>query len=463
MCNVYLKNQTGGSLFLTGVNGSSWSGVVLNIEIKDQETTLVGDLQDRTSVGDNWGWLFVSYQSVYQAPTNEPALQLYVLVGYYDGITDYAVQYFDGGKNQDGNTIAQTKAELGPGKDSVTLTVGQVFDPWMNRIDDDLKLHQITIPGTHDSATLGLDIGSECQSSTLLEQLIWGIRYFDIRVDASVGGLRVVHGGVHGSGNTNLYLKDVAQVFCDFLTGKSGFLSTDETIIMQLKADRGSETGMHAQVLDILRGVFANHLDKLYLEPIRSNAGYIPPISALRGKMVLLRRYEYDMPNDPGETNPDAATPVTYFASGTVYNAWSKNPGGTSWNDKFDTDNFIWPSNDDNKSYFHGQLIDYRNRHGLSFVIQDKYEDYGSYQDKAVLVEQYLDAVSSGESPDSWFINFSSCSFPEYSNETINPIMETYFENHSKPTNALSYGTLLMDFVNPSLVRYVIAINFDKP
>jgi hypothetical protein len=456
MCKVYLDNQTGGSLWTRGANGTSWKGLSINVEIPDKATVLLGELENRSSVGDNWGWIYIGHQSNYQT-THNPPLQLYVLLGYYSGIKDYCVQYYDGGSNTSGETIPHTKAELGTGGDSVILTVGHVFDPWTSRLGDDLKLHQITIPGTHDSGTKGLAVGTECQSSTINEQLIWGIRYFDIRVDSSTSGLRIVHGDSHGSGNTNLYLKDVAEMFCDFLTGKSGFPSTQETVIMQLKSDRGSQSGMHQKVLDILNAAFAGHLDRLYLNPIRLNLGPIPTLENLRGKLVLLRRYDYSQ-----EDASDAGTAVRAFASGLVYNNWSNNHGGQSWESVFTANEFIWPNANDNKSYF-GSLIDYRNRHGLSFIIQDKYEGYGSYQDKADLVKGYLNYVSQGDSPDSWFINFASCSFPEISYKTVNPELEAYFQSHSKPGNGLSYGTIMMDFVDAKLIRDIIASNFDNP
>lgn len=49
------------------------------------------------------------------------------------------------------------------------------------------KITSLTIPGTHDSATMNADANavSRTQSLTVAEQLYAGVRYFDIRLKMS--------------------------------------------------------------------------------------------------------------------------------------------------------------------------------------------------------------------------------------------------------------------------------------
>jgi curved DNA-binding protein CbpA len=71
---------------------------------------------------------------------------------------------------------------------------------WMEQLDDDLLLHDLSIPGTHDSAALkGFTHFpvSETQSKTIRMQLDSGIRYLDLRVkrkDNGSGELAMWHG-----------------------------------------------------------------------------------------------------------------------------------------------------------------------------------------------------------------------------------------------------------------------------
>lgn len=463
MVNVYLNNQTDKPVFVTGFKGTDWGQSVIHNGVAPKGFAKVGAMTDATGTSTpHWGWIYIGFD------VGRPSLQLYVATGV-SGVYDYAVQYYDRGLNRNGDTIAQTKVEKT--KDGVTFTVSFVpasisFDPWMSRIPADRLLHQITIPGTHDSGTRGLAYPSETQTATIEEQLMMGIRFFDIRVDSSSNALRVVHGSAHGSGNTDLYFTDVAEMFSDFLSGKQRLQSTEETVIMQVKNDRGGTSGLHDEIVKQLKKAFKGEEDRLYLKPIRlafnqnsPTFGTIPSIGDLRGKLVLLRRYDYDKEDDL-----EAGTPVKYFASGSVYNNWTSNPGSSDWLSCFNQDNFEWPNSDDNISHF-GSLIDYRNRHGLSFVIQDQYQksDYGTFAEKyQKFVKKYLNKASQGMSPDSWFLNFSSCAPPDNYAEEINEKLAEYFKEPPTPRPGCGFGTIVMDFAEPDLVRSIIASNFNQ-
>ena len=57
---------------------------------------------------------------------------------------------------------------------------------WMSLLDENLRLNQVSIPGTHDSGTHYVafikSIHAKTQSLNIKEQLEHGIRYLDIRL-----------------------------------------------------------------------------------------------------------------------------------------------------------------------------------------------------------------------------------------------------------------------------------------
>ena len=58
---------------------------------------------------------------------------------------------------------------------------------WISSVDEELKLYHMSIPGTHDSGTSSVvKLAANCQNFDVKQQLLSGIRVFDIRVDAQM-------------------------------------------------------------------------------------------------------------------------------------------------------------------------------------------------------------------------------------------------------------------------------------
>ncbi|XP_031644674.1 EH domain-binding protein 1-like protein 1 [Oncorhynchus kisutch] len=70
--------------------------------------------------------------------------------------------------------------------DDSTLNENSYKEKWMESIPDDKLLSAVTIPGAHESLTLYGGPLIQCQAWTLENQLKAGLRYFDIRVEASM-------------------------------------------------------------------------------------------------------------------------------------------------------------------------------------------------------------------------------------------------------------------------------------
>ena len=91
---------------------------------------------------------------------------------------------------------------------------------WMGYLKDSIDIRQLSIPGTHDSAASKLicpfyklwwaNFMCQCQSWPIEDQLLSGIRYFDLRPS---GNGKIYH----GAHPTNYDLREVFHIFKNFL------------------------------------------------------------------------------------------------------------------------------------------------------------------------------------------------------------------------------------------------------
>jgi hypothetical protein len=102
---------------------------------------------------------------------------------------------------------------------------------WMGELPADLRLSDLSIPGTHE--TMSRDAGfwgvAQCQTLGLARQLEAGIRAFDIRLRHDRDSLFVYHGIINENAK---FGSDVLEVFKDFLAAH-----TNETIIVRVQKD----------------------------------------------------------------------------------------------------------------------------------------------------------------------------------------------------------------------------------
>ena len=51
---------------------------------------------------------------------------------------------------------------------------------WLNEVNDDLLITELSIPGTHDSGAMHsfLDVAGKCQDLTIRKQLAIGVRFW---------------------------------------------------------------------------------------------------------------------------------------------------------------------------------------------------------------------------------------------------------------------------------------------
>lgn len=115
--------------------------------------------------------------------------------------------------------------------DSVELSDAQkqFYSTWLSNIEDPTPIKSIALLGSHDSGTSEMSsvvkAMSMTQSLTIGEQLLYGTRYFDIRVNKkSDGSLNIFHGVDTSGGNFLPIINDIV----DFIAANpSEFLVLD--------------------------------------------------------------------------------------------------------------------------------------------------------------------------------------------------------------------------------------------
>ena len=159
---------------------------------------------------------------------------------------------------------------------------GSDAPPWMAAQDDATSLAALSIPGTHDTGARfepapGL---AKTQELTIREQLDAGVRYLDIRCRHFEDGFLIYHGSI-----------DQNQSYDEVLATLDAFLDAHptETIIASVKEESlpQGNTRTFAATFD----------DYLFRDPARWYTGdRVPALGDVRGKIVLLRRFDTPHP-----------------------------------------------------------------------------------------------------------------------------------------------------------------------
>lgn len=163
---------------------------------------------------------------------------------------------------------------------------------WMANIEDNTKVEDISIPGTHDSGTEKADLTgvAHCQNFSIAQQLEDGIRFLDIRLNQS---FQIYHGWV----SCRIDFGQVVSWCKDFLERNAG-----DTIFISIKAEC---TQWSNKMNNQLKKYIDSYPELFYTLPVLPDR-----LGAVRGKIVLLKR---DAPCDYGipfyvKDNTSAAT-----------------------------------------------------------------------------------------------------------------------------------------------------------
>ena len=156
------------------------------------------------------------------------------------------------------------------------------FEQWMKEIPDNIKISELTIPGTHDScsykiAGLGklVSFAAKTQSWNLEEQMKAGLRYFDIRLRSYNNTLHCFHGPV-----------DLGQNFDNILKIASSFLNKNksEGLIMQIVSEYEDKNCSKS-----LEQMYQEYIEGYRNITMEYNNTTIPTMGEIRGKLFFIK------------------------------------------------------------------------------------------------------------------------------------------------------------------------------
>ncbi|MCW2488738.1 phosphatidylinositol-specific phospholipase C [Candidatus Symbiopectobacterium sp. NZEC127] len=147
------------------------------------------------------------------------------------------------------------------------------YNSWMGGIDGTRLISRLSIPGTHQSGARE-DHGTgliACQDMTISEQLLYGIRFLDIRCRA-IDGVFTIH---HGPAYQGLNFGEVLNQCISFLNQ-----NPSETILMRVKQEYS--TVSDTEFIRIFNEQYGNYHSRMYLNTAT------PSLDQVRNKIVIL-------------------------------------------------------------------------------------------------------------------------------------------------------------------------------
>ena len=198
----------------------------------------------------------------------------------------------DGNEGEGGGNEGEQPTD--PDKPQVTAT------NWMTLLDDDVKVANITIPGTHDAATSTCSAPGRCQTLTIPQQLECGVRAFDLRPtmdnNTTLGNI------YHSILDTGVSMGNAMEYFDSFLKAHPG-----EGIIVIMRYE--SERQIFGSIAeDNYKTAMKNFLwDSRIYQSRMAAFNKSMTMKDLRGKILIISR------ND--------LSPVSTFE--TAYTQWS--------------------------------------------------------------------------------------------------------------------------------------------
>jgi hypothetical protein len=328
---------------------------------------------------------------------------------------------------------------------TITTTASKALFPtyeWMRHIPDVKLLSEFSIPGSHDSIARrdytikGIAPApgtARAQTESITDQLLHGIRFFDLRFKVidypKSPRLRAYHGPIDQG-------VDAASVFNDM----HAFLKAhpSEAVIVSIKEE----------VVDRIDTPRPSTFEALVGNAVTKDPAtwatdeWVPRLGAVRGKIVLVRRFA-----------KTGSWPLKELKAG----QWLTFRAGINATDS-------WPGNNTGTT---GSLnIEDRYKFTCDgYQIKGDFYCDGALRDKWSTVSAHLDQAPA-RSDHRWYITFTSATRFEVSSVDVIPNSIPAFAKYVNPklTNYLNgrrsnFGVIVMDLVTQSLAQSVISTN----
>lgn len=162
---------------------------------------------------------------------------------------------------------------------------------WMSSIRDDVRISELALPGTHDSAAFGEfveNVVTQCLNFD--QQLEFGIRVFDIRVRHINNSFTLHHGFVYLESSIEDFLESVDKFLLD---------NPSETVLFRLKQEYSGSNDNNSQNLRVtLNDKLSTYKLSTYLKTTENNI----KLGKARGKFIILS--DHDIFNHHGLLYP---------------------------------------------------------------------------------------------------------------------------------------------------------------
>lgn len=150
---------------------------------------------------------------------------------------------------------------------------------WMDAIRDDIKLSDLSIPGTHNTMSNGP--GGDTarnQVKSLSEQLNSGIRFLDIRARVTSGKLAMHHGPIF-----------LNSMFGDVMNGSVDFLKKNPSEVIFMRIKQEHSTSSDQEFIKILNSYLDSPTNAPYIYQGSNRTN--PSMQEMRGKIVIIRNF----------------------------------------------------------------------------------------------------------------------------------------------------------------------------
>ena len=151
---------------------------------------------------------------------------------------------------------------------------------WMARVNDDVNITDLSIPGTHDSGALHsiADVSGKCQDISISSQLKIGVRFFDLRLQLVNNELKIVHSFV----DQNLKFAPVVEDVYSFIKEYDS-----EFLIISIQEDNDSVSSTISFEEALIKAL--TPYDDVYM----LNDSKLPKtVGMARSKIFILSRFD---------------------------------------------------------------------------------------------------------------------------------------------------------------------------
>lgn len=156
------------------------------------------------------------------------------------------------------------------------------INPWMSYVEDNTKINELTIPGTHDSgATHSIfDVAGKCQDLTIEQQLRIGTRFFDLRLQLIGEEFSIFHGPVDQGLKFDVVLNDLVNFVKEY---------DSEFLLISIKKENDDKNNTRS-----FKEVLTEKLNE-YSEIISFSNEIPNTVKEARGKIYIIDRYGIDI------------------------------------------------------------------------------------------------------------------------------------------------------------------------